>query len=308
MTDQNQTTDNELPAGAFDSEIFVPAERMAEEASRPTSDKAAKEDANALDVEEGDALHGDKGSEKTEKPDTQRAERNARGREGYLAREARRQAREAQARIDALERQLSELSGGRDKTTQPPEKPKRPDFDKYDLKEIDPQYLKDLGAYEDARDEYNRALAAHEAREAANAAYREAAAAREHAALENRLHGFYKKGVDKHPDFHDVVLDAFEAMPDAPEAVKTIAELENADDVLYHLANSPEELEEIAALEPRAQALELGKLSVRLAYKAKAEKQITRAPRTPDQPRGSNGQFATAEDAMYDRFLRGTAI
>jgi hypothetical protein len=103
----------------------------------------------------------------------------------------------------------------------------------------------------------------------------------------------------KHPDFYDVVgrdfgrtaavctpvmSDAIVASPDGP----TLA---------YHLAKNPAEARRIAALTPLAQAVELGRLSAKLASPpAPTAKTATDAPAPTPQVRGQGGRFTVAPD------------
>lgn len=115
-----------------------------------------------------------------------------------------------------------------------------------------------------------------------------------------------KRGVDKYSDFADLVQDAIEAMPPHPEAVKRLVALPNAEDVFYHLAQKPDELERITGLDPMDQALEFGKLAAHLASKAKSVAKIPQAKPTPQTPRGESGKFESESDARYSKMLKAT--
>lgn len=227
-------------------------------------------------------------------------------REAFMARKAQRKADEAAARVDALEKRLADAES---RAVAPPKSdgpqaPKRPNPNDFELQRWDPKYEEAMAKYEEAKEAYvfERATAA--AREAASGATRDAQAATHMATLSARANEVGKKGVDKYADFEQTVQDAFEAMPPAPEALRKVVQLENAEDVFYHLAQHPEMLEKITAMEPMDQALEFGKISARLGASAKVAAKVTKAQPTPTQPRGGNGQYSKESDARYEKMLK----
>jgi hypothetical protein len=309
----NNPNDFYVPA----DEAPLPGEDSGEKPSKDASDEKPDEreadagqedgeDASAESASEDDSEDSEDSDEAEEEAPKKGKPDRARAREAHLARLARRKAEEAEARVAQLEEFIrsSMLQRNTVPESEKLEKPARPDPNRFQLKEWDPEYAKAVEEYQQKYEEYLIGKAREESRSAAEAAAREAQRAREDASLQVKAQQIGKRGLDKYKDFREVVEDAFEAMPPSPEAEKILVELENAEDVLYHLGQHPDELERITALGPMAQALELGKLSARLASRQKAAAKVTKSKPTPQTPRGANGKFTKAEDARYDKFLR----
>ena len=156
----------------------------------------------------------------------------------------------------------------------------------------------------DARENHILTQAEAKAREATEGFTREALQSRELNNLTQTADKVGERGIAKYADFEESVQDALEAMPPAPEALKELVRLPNAEDVFYHLAQHPDELDKITAMTPMGQALEFGKISARLASKAKIAQNLTQARPSPQQPRGTSGQYASQGDANYDKLLK----
>lgn len=159
--------------------------------------------------------------------------------------------------------------------------------------------------YRKAYDDYVVARAKHEARAEIEASRYEEAAARKAKTLAQRANAVEARGVEKYDDFNDVVEDAFSAFKLDPIAAEALVELDNAEDVTYYLASRPEELEQVSAKSPAAQAVHFGRLSARLSARHQAaEKKITKAQPVPAQARGASGKFESSPDAVYEKLLR----
>lgn len=238
------------------------------------------------------------------------AEQKAAAREAFKRRKAEREAEGAARTIADLQAQVKALAESKDPATKQAvkEAPKRPDPAKYDLGRWDPKYEEDLSAWLDAREEHILELATETARTATSEITAEAAESRELNNLTAKGDEVAARGVDKYADFAEVVQDALEAMPPHKEALKELVQLPNAEDVFYHLAQHPDELEKITALTPMGQALEFGKISQRLANKAKATQRTTTSKPSPTTPRGDSGKFVSTSDDRYDKLLKRTQV
>lgn len=291
------------------NDFIVPADVEAAAAAAELA--AAKESATpkvttkTVEVKEDDTVKDDDIIE-----DEQTPEQKAAAREAFKRRKAEREAEGAAKTIAELQAQVKALAESKDPATKQAvkEAPKRPDPAKYELGRWDPKYEEDLNNWMDAREERILELAEEKARSATETITSEAAESRELHSLTAKGDEVAKRGVDKYDDFEEVVQDALEAMPPAPEALKELVQLPNAEDVFYHLAQHPDELDKITALTPMGQALEFGKISQRLANKAKATQRTTTSKPSPTTPRGESGKFVSDGDSRYEKMLKRTNI
>ena len=266
------------------SDFIVPAESQPSVTTQPE-----------VEIEEGDGA--------SQNPEETAAAKAA-AKEAFKRRRAEREAEAATSTIAELKAQVRELAASRE-TIQPAyEAPKRPNPANYDLGRWDAKYEADLSAYLDARENHILTQAEAKAREATEGFTREALQSRELNNLTQTADKVGERGIAKYADFEESVQDALEAMPPAPEALKELVRLPNAEDVFYHLAQHPDELDKITAMTPMGQALEFGKISARLASKAKIAQNLTQARPSPQQPRGTSGQYASQGDANYDKLLK----
>lgn len=97
------------------------------------------------------------------------------------------------------------------------------------------------------------------------------------------------------PDFQTVVYDSkWECTPVMADAIK---QADGGPAVAYHLASNPAEARRIAALNPLAQALEIGRIEARLSTPAAPQpKTVSEAPPPPNGVRGAGGRFKPAPD------------
>jgi hypothetical protein len=236
----------------------------------------------------------------------QEAAAKAAAREAFGRRRAEREARASAEEVAALRAQVETLSAAKktEAVTPAAEAPKRPNPADYELGRWDAKYETDLTKYQDEREAWIIEQADARARTATENLSANAREAQELHNLTQKGDEVGKRGVDKYADFEEIVQDALEAMPPAPEALKELVQLPNAEDVFYHLAQHPDELDKITAMTPMGQALEFGKISARLAAKAKVAQNVTKAKPSPQPPRGEGGKFATESDAAYDKLLK----
>jgi len=236
----------------------------------------------------------------------QEAEAKAAAREAFKRRRAEREAGEARDRVAALEEQVRSLSTP-SIDEQAPKAPTRPDPKNFELGRFDIKYEEALDAYMAERDDYAARLAEHRAAEIAQRRLEEASGNNAETEYHRIAEDVGKRGLDKYPDFREVVKDALEAMPIADEAAMRLLRLPNAEDVFYYLATNAGKMEQVTGLDPMDQALELGKISQALGARAKAsQRPVTQAKPTPTIPRGQNGQFKNESDSRYEKMLKAT--
>lgn len=216
-------------------------------------------------------------AEKSEETPEQAAKRQGRRFERRLD-AAYRRAAEAQARAELLEKQLAEVG-----------KPQaKPDAGAPRL-----ENFSDIEEYATAKAEYAKQQALKEVttKQQAEAQKRE---------VEALTTGWEEKATradKKYDDFDEVVGDL---KPTTPFAV-AIMEAENGEDVAYYLGKNPKEAARIAALPPRAQIREIGKLEAKLLAEPPKPKTPSKAP-APITPvggkSGGSGDMPSDNDDM----------
>ena len=279
-----------------ESEFIVPADNEviegAEASLTPADDVEIKED--------------DDDSEGVVESAEQIAANKAAAKEAFKRRKAERESFASQSRIQELENQVRALASSKSPENKEAvaAAPKKPNPAYFDLGRWDEKYEAALSDWMDHRDDFILKQAEERASSATRELGESARRQRENADLESVGNDVGKRGIDKYSDFQDTVQDALEAMPPAPEALKHLVRLSNAEDVFYHLAQNPDALESITDLDPMGQALEFGKISARLAAKSKVASQTTKAKPSPQQPRGTGGKFTSDADANYEKLLK----
>jgi hypothetical protein len=86
----------------------------------------------------------------------------------------------------------------------------------------------------------------------------------------------------KYEDADEMMVEIFTrddgTYPISPVMRDAIFEADNGPEVLYNLWKNPKEMRRIASLRPAAQALELGRLSVRLSTQTPTATTVSKAP------------------------------
>lgn len=279
--------------GSTDGPVFPDIDQL-----YPKQDKAADKPADKAE---------DKPAEGTDEaaPEDAAAKERAAASAAHRARQARREAEKAE--LDSLRNEMREIRAalrGDNGPAAPAEAPKPPNPRDFDFGVDDDKYIAAQHAYLSARDAYILEQAESKFTERYQNLQKEQLEAQRTSKLEARILDIEKKGLDKYPDFVEVVEDALGAMPPAAEALQALALQDGAEEVVYHLAKNPQVLQRLTGLDPMAQALELGRLASQFAARRDAVRTpITKAQATPSHPRGANGQFKSSEDALYDRLL-----
>jgi len=249
---------DQIPRFTLPAEFQPKPEPVAEapkpqaEAVAPDAPKPAEEAPAATEAEE-------KPAEETTEKDPAKA--TTRRFERRMDRAVRARA-EAQAKADALERELTELKAKAAPPKTDDSAPRMEDFS--DVQE----YAKAFAAHET-----KKAIAEREANEKQTKT--EQARQRLHANWESQV----TKATEKYDDFDEVVGDL---KPTTPWAIAIMQE-ENGADIAHYLGRHEKEAERIIALDPYSQAREIGKPSVKLAQAPAAPKVPSRAP-APIEP------------------------
>jgi len=229
--------------------------------------------------------------------------------EEFATQEARR-ALSAEARAEALQRELDSLKGGKKSGDGPatsadddPKRPKKSDFET-------------VGDYTEALTEYlveKKAKAAGEASKAQSEQDRAKAAAEEIAGtFATRQQEFMKAT----PDYEEVVGDSELDMPNA--GMQYLVESEMGPQLAYHLAKNPKEAERLSSLSPTRVIAELGKLEARLESAKPKEapkgepapqntRQVSRAP-APVSPLSGESATAVEKDPSQMSFQELRAL
>lgn len=166
-----------------------------------------------------------------------------------------REAAEAKAERDLLRRQLEELK------PKPVEQNGRPTLDQFNY---DPEKY----AEATAKFEREQAIKEYESKQ------REQLQHRERQRIVETWEEKTSRAESKYEDFDEVVG---EIQPTTPWAI-AVMEVENGEDVAYHLGKNLKDARRIASLPPLQQALEIGRLSAKLASAPAQPKTPSRAP------------------------------
>lgn len=296
---------------APESAYIVPADLPPSNTPPPEDvhviDRKGGEFEHVEDVGQAEEASAEASAEVQESEEDVRAAKAA-AKEAYKRRRAERETQASHERIRALEDQIKNITTSRSPEAREAvnEAPRKPDPKAYPLGRWDQKYEEDLSSWMDARESHILEQASRRAHEATSSISREAAQMQAMTQLTTYADQVEQRGVDKYSDFLDIVQDALEAMPPHQEAVKRLVQLPNAEDVFYHLARKPSELERITGLDPMDQALEFGKISARLAANSKAATSIPKAKPSPKAPRGDSGQFSSESDVRYAKMLKAT--
>jgi hypothetical protein len=266
-----------------------------EEGQDAESEELEAEEAEG-EQETDDDADGDKPSAKRKKSFQERMDEVTAAR-----RAAEREADTLRGEVEALRKLRTE-----DKVEPAPQQEQEsaePDPADYELGDMDPKYFSDLIDWraEQKFDAFRKAGEAERAR-----AEMEAHAT----AMRNTYDERASAAAEKYPDFEDVVTSgAARGEWPCPETVALgIMNSEVGPDVAYHLATNKAEAARIAKLHPLDQAREFGRLEARFMNPEPEEKpqlKTTSAPPPPtSRTRGSGGQFANTESALYEKALR----
>lgn len=150
-------------------------------------------------------------------------------------------------------------------------------------------------------DAYDQALVDWSARAAKTVALQEASVAQQTAERERQFNGLrdaYAERVSQfeadHPDYEDVVMS--DDLKISAAMSQVILEAEDGPAIAYHLGQNPDVAERLAKLSPAQAALEIGKISTRLANPPKPRPE----PIKPLAARNSAGPKSAADESMEE--------
>lgn len=273
----------------FSSDFFgekkeeeAPAKAPAEE---DDSDDAKKDDTHVED----DALaeEEDKEEEPAPKPKTRSEKR---------IEELNAKWRQEQREKEDLQRKLDELQSGqqnKDQKSTPvtaddgptPNDVKEDGTEKYPLGEFDPAYIRDLTRYTIAQE---RA----EAKAALEAEAEQGKVTEAQAALVNDWNAKLPAAQEKYTDFTEKGQELVESFEDLDPAygsylTETLMSMEFGTDVLYYLANNPDEARDIVNSGARQATVRLGRLEAKFAKASEPpERRVSNAPPPPPANKG----------------------
>lgn len=220
-------------------------------------------------------------------------------------------AREAERREAALKAELEEIRKKLDKNE--PELPTKPvevagpspddknedGTDKYPLGEFDPNFIRDLTKF--TLEEERRALKAKEAEETQQRQLDE-----QRAQLETSWREKLGPAQERYPDFQEKGSQLIESFPDLNPAygeylTATIMGMDYGPDVLYYLANNPDEAKKIVESGPTKATIALGRIESKfLEAEEEKKKTRTKVSKAPTPPPTNKGLAAAHIDIPDD--------
>lgn len=317
-TNNTNVEPTEVDLDAFAADFFGQKSAAPEPASSEadeTDDELESDAPEATHTPEGDPLADDEDEEEDgeeeEEEDSKPAPKPKKNRfqeridELTTARkEAEREAERLRSEFEALKVKLEAKTDKTDKPTSDVVKDNRPNPDavkedgspKYELGEFDPQYQADLVAhlFAEKEKEIEAKLAKKEQEESLKAA---------RTAIETQWNDKLVPAQERYPDFNEKgqqLVDSFEGLDEAygEYLTSTIMSMDFGPDVLYYLANHPDEAKAIVNSGPTKATLALGRLETKFAdaelEKQKARPKVSKAP-TPPAHRNKGSAAAVAE-------------
>lgn len=178
----------------------------------------------------------------------------------------------------------------------------KPDPAKFQYGELDPNYMEALADY---RADLKIAKFQAELREQQETERQQEAQKRASATLQETATRIEQAGSSKYADFHELVVEGGQngEYPLTKEMFELVAETGDvAPDILYHLANNPDEAAEVARLPFAKQALWFGRMEAKLAQPIQpTAKKVTTAPPPPaSTPRGTGSKSGPSLTDLND--------
>lgn len=253
-------------------------------------------------ADEGDSVEEDAAESPDEEQRTEKQKRSTADRIKKLtaaARTAEREAAELRARLDAIE-----AAQKKPLTPEPvadnTAAVQAPDPAKYRFGELDPQYMTDLADYR-AELKISALLQKQEEARKAEAAQRQAQDA--DAQIRETVAKVTEAGTAKFSDFQETVVEAAMAGEFAltQEMFEIAVETPVTAEILYHLATNPEESAQVAAMNPRQQALWFGRMEAKFTAPPAPKKKFTQAGDPPPAlPKGNAGKGGVSLTDLND--------
>lgn len=291
MSTENTPVDPTDDLDAFSADFFGQNEAQPEPASSEDTEDAPDEESDALNndaTHEGDETPDDTDSEDDEadepapKPKKNRAaERIEELNKKY--RETQRELEELKSRLEKNDSPATKQNEVVESAAPQPTDQNEDGTDKYPLGEFDPLYIRDLTRFELA--EGQKALDAERQK-----ALEEAKVADARVELETEWNSKLGPAKERYPDFDEKGQELFEAFADVDQdygeyLASTLMQMEYGPDVLYYLANHPDEARKIVDSGPFKATLAFGRIESKFAFadeeKQKARPKVSQAPTPP---------------------------
>lgn len=336
IEDTNPVEPNEVDLDAFSAEFFgqntpepeqtnseADKEEAEQESDAPNKDDTQPEDKEGEQPTESDEnSDDDDDDEDSEADEEEEAEEPApkeqpKKKNRYQERinELNGKYREEQRQREALEARLKALEEKQQDTSKPaveqtadegtapkPDDKNEDGTDKYPLGEFDPSYIRALTRH--TLDEERKALAAQSEQER-----QQAEAARAQETLQTEWNEKLVDARERYPDFNEKgqeLISSFDGIDEAygEYLTTTIMEMDHGTDVLYYLANNPDEARAIVASGARKATIALGGIEAKFAD-VEAQKQLARpkvsnAPTPPPRNKGSAPAKVKVDPATDD--------
>lgn len=316
------STENETPVDpvtddleAFTDELFGRKTPEAEPASPAEPEKAdTEEDALDEDTHSGEEDTPAEDADTDEGPEAEAKDKPKKNSVQERINEVTAKYREEQRARQALEAKFEELSKKLEQNTPPPKPAKvdegpTPDAvledgtEKYPLGEFDPNYIRDLTKFTIQQE--REASKAEEARQAQQTETQKAKAE-----LQSSWEAKLAPAQERYPDFHEKGQELISSF-DGIEAnygeylSSTIMSLDYGTDVLYYLANHPDEAKKIVQSGATKATIALGRIEAKFAMaddeKTKARPKVSKAPEPPAHlNKGSSVSKPSVEDDTDD--------
>jgi predicted transcriptional regulator len=166
--------------------------------------------------------------------------------------------------------------------------------DKYNLGEFDPQYVADLAKFY-----FKQEAEQDKVRRETEARVQEETSARE--ALVANWTEKATPAQERYPDFNEKAAELIGAFSDLEKSYDdylgaTIMSMEYGPDVVYYLANHPEEARRIVDSGPTKATIALGRIEARFADAAEGEKPKPRVSKAPTPPPVNKGVATSVTD------------
>jgi hypothetical protein len=269
----------------------------ADQDAQDDGDESDTDDTDVEDTEDEDTEEADEQDEPAEKPKKKNRLQDRISELTAARREAEREAEALRQRLEAIESKLAPKdetpeTSAPQSTTPDTNAPKPTDTnedgtEKYPLGEFDPAYITALTQYN-----VDKAFSEREAKQQEDA--QRAKAQEAMGQLEAEWNGQLETARERYPDFGEKVADLEPMFSKVGEAYgeylsSTLMSMGNGTDILYYLADHPEQVEKIVNSGAREATLILGRLQAQFDTQDSAPpRKASKAPPPPPTNKGSS--------------------
>jgi len=154
--------------------------------------------------------------------------------------------------------------------------------------------------FEDYED-YQKALIAHHVKDALSEQNSNLTVTTERNRKNIQLEDHLERGAEKYEDFEEVISD--DTLPITQDILDIMVDSDNMPDILYHLANNPDELSKLSRQSKIKQTLAIGRLDNRFSVKIKRKK-ITKAKAPIKGVKSSPSPSSNLAEMSYDDYRK----